>query len=397
MILLIMNAFSGAWILRCDAQPSVDTTLASVAVESRPIQYVLLKKTEAVLKGYSQVVGQFYEIEIGDQSKVSVPKDQVAFVGDSLESVYEFKKRKVTQWITGDHLQMSRWCLQQGMLPQAIDHYSKISPQDAKHRVVQSHGAELERKVLADEEFRRYLGLAPLAEANENSRRSNSQHPPAEASKSTIVQTVSTSSNPTAWHPEITRRFHERIQPILLNRCSQAACHGVSSNNALRLIEPFGKTASKHNVENMRQVLDNLRPTEDQSPALLKYATMPHGLQREPAINAAETQILSELRAWIRFVESPVVTAGGSSLTANNTSRLTQVPPGSAQLQVVPQASGQQNGWTTDAPPPSESEIDRLEAELNRILAEDPSRKSSSVSGDPFDPAEFNRQAKQRK
>jgi hypothetical protein len=349
-------------------------------------QAVLLKKTDRILIGTVRQNGNYIEIEIADQSRVSIPRDQIDYVGVDTEDVYQFKRRSIDRWAVGDHFKLTRWCLQNQLLRQATEHYLEVVKQNADHPAVKQLGAELEQKILADEKFRVYVGLPPLTPA-----------PSLTAASSTESRAVTTASatSSLAAHPEVAMRFNDRVQPILLNRCSQAACHGTSSDNALRLIEPVGKAFARVSSENMKHVLALIKPIPDGTPKLLHFATKPHGLQREPGIALAETMLIEELKAWIRFSENPVVPAVASiaavSEPLNNAPKLNPIAPGSSPLRAVPDAAKRVE-FPAGTVRPATNEIDALDAQLKEILAKE---KFSPNQGprDPFDPAEFNRQA----
>ncbi len=366
---------------------------------------VLLKKTDRIMTGNVRAVGKYLEIEIADQSRVSIPQDQIAYIGENLEAVYEFKKRSVSRWAVGDHFQLTRWCIQNGLLDHAVEHYLEVNRQAAQNDSVKRLGAELEQKILADESFRQYVGLAPLHAA--------SAPAPSTTSKAAEQAAVTTASFAgfDGNQAEISLRFTDRIQPILINRCSQAACHGVNASTGWRIVEPIGKSYARISAENLRQVLLQLEQDQNNVPKLIRFATQPHGLQRESGINAVEVGLLDELKRWIRFVENPVTYAvasqntlasevAGASLAGavqplqpNALNVLTPVAPGASQLRSVPRAAVGSD-FPTGETRPSMSEIDALEAQLDRILT---NQAAGGASADPFDPAEFNRQTGQAK
>ena len=344
-------------------------------------QAVLLKKTDRILFGTVRLNGNYYEVEIADQSRVSIPRDQVDFVGASAEDVYQHKCRNITRWRTGDHFQLTRWCLQNRLLAQAIEHFAEVEKQAPSHPAVTQLGAELQQKILSDEKYRSFAGLPALKVA-----------PPVAVSP-TKTDGVSQAGVNTqvVEHPQVAVYFNDRVQPILMNRCSQAACHGASATNSLRLFEPRGKAYARVSVENMKQVLALIEPDESGSPKLLSFATTPHGPQRLPGIAISESTLIDELKNWIRFSQNPVVPAVAQSPLT--TSKLNPLALGSAPLRAVPAAATQVE-FPAGTTRPAASEIDALDAQLKQILAND--KSVSAAAKDPFDPAEFNRQAEQQ-
>lgn len=359
--------------------PQVATDTSSDSLIVSPQQAVLLKKTDRIMFGTVRLNGNYYEVEIADQSRVSIPREQVDFIGAGAEEVYQHKCRSITRWKTGDHFQLTRWCLQNRLLVHAIDHFAEVEKQSPNHPAVNQLGAELQQKILSDEQFRAFAGLPVL-----NTAKAIATARPAAADR---VSTASTNAKLTE-HPQIAVYFNDRVQPILMNRCSQAACHGASSTNALRLFEPRGNAYVRVSSENMKRVLALIDPDESGTPKLLSYATKLHGAQRLPGIAISESSLIDELKKWIHFSQNPVVPAVAMQ-SPLPTSKLNPLAPGSTPLRSVPGSSSQVE-FPAGTTRPAISEIDALDAQLNHILAKE--KSIPATPQDPFDPAEFNRQ-----
>ena len=398
IVTAILFSVAGSSRAQTSAEAEPNSLIVSTLLDS-PQQAVLLKKTDRVMVGTVRLNGHFYEIEIADESRVSIPRDQVEFVGANEEEVYQYKCRGITRWKTGDHFQITRWCIQNKLLVHAIDHFEEVERQSPNHPSVKQLGAELQQKILSDESFRVFAGLPPLTTAT------------VATAKPKAVGNVSLASatSQIAEHPQVSIYFNDRIQPILMNRCSQSACHGATSNNALRLLEPRGKAYASVSSENLKHVLTMVAPDESETPRLLSYATKAHGTQRLPAIALTETSLIEELKKWIRFSENPVVpavathnplstiptasSANATSTRAENPAKLNPLSPGSSQLRAVPGSSSQVE-FPAGLSKPTLSEIDALDAQLDKILSKQ--MPKSSPARDPFDPAEFNRQAEKQ-
>jgi hypothetical protein len=226
-------------------------------------------------------------------------------------------------------------------------------------------------------------------------------------------------------HPHVVERFGERVQPLLISRCSQAACHGGQAENRLRLINPNSKFFAQTSADNLASLLPFTQPDANEVVPLLAYATQAHGLQRQPGVAITEASVVAELQAWVELVHNPVVTAvaaapapglrpipGGLLPVDRDTGQLKQVPRGDA----LPSSSNPAPG--TPAPgspfsgspaagniqfppglnPPSLGELDALERQFNQLRPASPGTSNlpdASTLRDPFDPAEFNRRVSQ--
>ncbi|MEZ6135038.1 MAG: hypothetical protein R3C53_09035 [Pirellulaceae bacterium] len=389
--------------------------------QSAPLLGAVLLKNDRILLGDVEVRGDTYVVQIAEQSSVSLSKSQVAYVGRNLADLYAYKLQSIKKWEVGDHFQMTRWCLTHGLRNEAVLHYGEVAKQAAGHPRVKQLAIEIKLKLLEVPEFRTFVGIEPVAGPPSLVQRSGAKQlgsPTQPGGGSDVVSASGTLSADTlqmnvVQHPQIVQQFSSRVQPILINRCSQAACHGSQGSNALRLVAPFGRSSNELSSQNLASVLEQISPTSDQLSPLLAYATTAHGLQRKPGIEVTESTLITELRNWIGFVQNPVVTAEANSATQVQTqlasglrgvaapgtpggtsdSELTRVDPGIASLKRVPRPATDPPqppaylpkvaGFPPGESPPSLSELDELERQINEV---------APSSNDPFDPAAFNRQ-----
>ncbi len=370
---------------------------------------LMLKETERIIAGKIIQRGDFYEVELAPNSRVSIAVSKVSRLAVSREELYQFKCQSISrvgassqaQWPVGDHFQLTRWCLVNDLLPQAAAHYAQVVERNADHPRVKQLGVELQQRLLHDEAFRQYLGMPPLHppavtqvasshSAGAGQVSAGDLDPavtlPASATGDvpTGVLTASTFDSTTPiQHPQIAYHFTERVQPILISRCSQAACHGVQSHHALRLLAPYGQTNSRASAENLASVLKQIEAEPQQLSALVRYAIQPHGTQRAAAIATSETRLIQELQGWIEFVRNPVVSAVSFGQPQAGTFFPPGIPAGdeaSASSSVGPYPAGLKPVTPGEAPLRSVPPATPV-----------PDGAASGPALDPFDPAEFNR------
>ncbi len=377
---------------------------------------LLLKETDRVISGKISQRGEFYEVEIAPESRVSIPKQNVAHVATSLEGLYQAKRLGVSKWSVGDHYQLTRWCLLNNLLAHAAEHYAETVQRSPNHPRIRQLGVELQQRMLQDPDFRQYLGLAATEPKSLESQ--TTVNVPAALSVDVVAaSTFETQSSPP---PAVGRHFAERIQPILLNRCSQAACHGAQSHNSFRIVAPYATAAARITGENLASALKQVSTQSNQASPLVHFATQAHGIQPAPAIAMSETKLIQELESWIAFVHNPVVSAvasdsnslGSQVKTAEqfqvepfaSAVMLIPVDPGATQLKQVPRSSATTADVSPETPFPSSAfpvgsllptaaDMDALDAQIKAALGER-SPTSNAVPVDPFDPAEFNRKVK---
>ena len=377
----------------------------------------VLLKNDRMLVGRVESHGALVSITIANDSRVSIPIEQVRHVGKDPSEIYDFKFRSTTKWDIGDHFQMTRWCLLNDFLDQATFHYQEVTKIRADHPRVRQLGIELQKKLLEQPEFREFLGLSPVTNHDDDD-----SHRADPGLVTDAVVMAGATAELTAMHPEIAAGFSSRIQPILLNRCSQAACHGMRSQNSLTLMEPYDRAFARISSQNLSSVLSHLSMDGNTISPLLKYATTAHGIQREPAISLTESQLLAELGTWIKRVQNPVIPAVGYGSTAGRSRQVrpaqtSQYVPYTPAVKLMPVPSGA-NGLRqvprsdADFPQndrPTLAEIDALDAQVRRALGEttNPARQStvypqtqpigagSQAKPDPFDPEEFNKKSQE--
>ena len=102
--------------------------------------------------------------------------------------------------------------------------------------------------------------------------------------------------------------FTKRIQPLLLNGCANANCHGRSTTTEFRLDKPprgFHSTQrlTQRNLKSVLQQLDFVSPGKS---ALLTNARSAHGDQPAP-LGMHKSKSFETLLSWVEMVAGPVV------------------------------------------------------------------------------------------
>ncbi len=362
----------------------------------------LLLKNDRVLLGRVERQGDIFLVRIADSSQVSIPKEQAQYLGRDINDLYAYKRQTMVNPNPGDHFKLTRWCMSNNLLDKAVFHYQVVAKDDGTHPKVKQLAVELKSHLLAVPEFRAYLGL-PVHENRVGLARSAVPTNVGTSGAENVVTASHPLENPP--HPLVVKRFGDRVQPILINRCSQAACHGGQSNNALRLIEPSSRLYAQTSASNLESVLALARADDDDVVPLIAFATQAHGLQRQPGIAVTETQLVAELQTWVELVHNPVVSAVASAPTpglrpmasglvpvGRDTEQLKMVPRGDPNVANIPFPQG--------SAPPTIAELDALERQFNQTQPSNGASlnaPSSSTppqvtpSRDPFDPTEFNR------
>lgn len=353
-----------------------------------------------------------YALSLRENARVWLPQERVLCIGKSMEEIYQFRKQRISQWSSGDHIKMGRWCLRYDLIDQAADHYLSIPSHLKGHPSVAQFGQSIKASMLEDTEFCQFIGLPQARKATQLATRQTTSESASGPKNSNPVVTASAQSHPTLT-PEAKTRFFVKIQPILKNRCSQAACHGFRGKSDFRLYEPYGQAFNRIADANLMAAAAHatVKPGSV-TPTLVEYATSAHGAQRSPSVTPQEAVLIGELEYWCSLVSSRVVSAearvignANGAVTAGGSNTLPQgglkpVGPGQNTLRAVPNGSptiGETptHGFPAGTSPPEMSEIDQLDQQLQQILnqAKQPTEirpQPNATPSDPFDAAAFN-------
>lgn len=373
--------------------------------------FVLLSN-DRCLEGRVELLADRYVITRTEGNQVSIPRNQVQFVGGSKKELYRFKVRSLSPSArAGDHFKLARWCLSMQLLAESGEHYLKLikTHPPETNSSVKRLGVEIKDSMLQQAEFRTYLGLAPIVASD-----SVHQSAAAPLNGGSVVAAASSTLQVSADQlpMQVKALFADQVQHILLNRCGQANCHGQVGSTALRLQPALGTQAASKTEDNMESVLRYISQSPSGRTAFIEFATKAHGQRNTPPIQLKESKLTDAIDQWLIFAESKVVTA--EARIEQTTAGLRPVLPGSAQYRTVPGSIAsvpasftthgeRPNGYTAVSGEsrielqfpvgelaPTADEIDALDKLVTEQIGFPPVSELVN-SHDPFDPAEFNR------
>jgi hypothetical protein len=368
-------AFCAAFALIVTAGGSPPAPLADEIPEGE--QHLLLLKNGRVVEGRisSTAGGYFVETSTGN---MVIPFSQVSLEAADLPDVYE-KQRKSMKFPTASmHLALAAWCVNHDLFEQArteVKDALRLEPDrpQARRMLIRIEKA-IDPKAFSK---KRHERRAPAVVAGY-------ELPP--------VQTLA------GLPREAARDFTRRIQPLMLNKCGNATCHGENTRRGFRLFPVRHKGESRTNSQrNLAAILAHVNvDNPDASPLLLKPQGTHGGMRRSLFSGQYGKKQLEVLRGWIRHVAasgSNVVPAQAElhspkpgrppeqsdRLVPVVVSRETAFPKTAPQPQPLDDSSTSDNGSTSDAGQGPDGES------LRELLRSPPV--------DAFDPSEFNRRA----
>jgi hypothetical protein len=306
--------------------------------------------------------------------QVFMPFDVIRLSATSLVEAYEKQRDTLKRPTAADHLTLAQWCFDNKLYDQANEQLAaalRLEPQRSDARSL----------------------LKQVAAAQGSSATDAPGDAPADPG--------ATSSNSRALgglQPATSGDFTRRIQPVLVNKCGNATCHGSASHNSFQLMNP-GLARSQRRLETEQNLtatmgqIDRERP--DLSPLLRKPQDRESLVHRGVFIGPLGDGQIKMLLEWVRQVagemDAPVVAAGeeepeqiqpASGVAAPGEAGVSQAGVVSPLVIEIPRTPKPRER----AEPPvrrAAPEVDDA-AFLKSILDEE--------RPDPFDPDEFNRQ-----
>jgi hypothetical protein len=265
---------------------------------------ILVLKNGGVVRGRIRIVSTGYVVA-SKNGYVVVPFEQVEFDSDNVEEAWLTMRLRVETPTVASHLRIARWCHSQKLPEGAIRELREALDLDPSNETARL----MLRRI--DDEMRRQA----IAAESETDR------PKAFVSVKAVRQPDEARSL-AGLSPVTAQRFVSQIQPLLLNRCGNARCHGsVSEEREFRLEHIRGTGIHRRRIErNLGSVLKHLDLGNPRNSQLLDAGLGVHGGQtvfngragakQFELISKWVTRAATELRpADLKLASRPVGTA----------------------------------------------------------------------------------------
>lgn len=270
--------------------------LGAFDAAGQPSRGVLVLRNGEVLSGITSKVGDRYVVARSDGTELRIPTREVEMHCLDLEEAYLRRRQTVSRRDASAVLQLAEWCLRCGLHARAADELLiafALAPRDPRIK-------SLERRLQA-------------ATTPEPIRQTPLVTAPA-APRSLFVERL-----PPSLPAEVTENFTSRIQPLLLNRCGNATCHGERSSSTFQLFSPgVGKNATlRHTQHNLTAVVQQLHSDKPADSPLLIVPQGPHGGCSASVFSERDRAQLELLKRWVLMAsrataEDPLVANGSS-------------------------------------------------------------------------------------
>jgi hypothetical protein len=243
---------------------------------------VLLLRNGELIEGQITQAGDHYDVTLRD-GEIHVRVADVEAVCRDLDDCYSVKRDHVAAGNVNDQLALAEWCLRHKLLDQAGLAIQEGRMIDATHPKL----ALLERRLkLANE---------PVHEDVRTASATSDQPSGDELDRTTR-----------GLPPKAVEQFTTNIQPLLLNHCSTAGCHGPQSTMSFHLLRlPSGRTGSRRSTQ--RNLYAALELVNREHPAESKLLTVPasgHGGAKAAIFGKHQANHYRQLVEWVYLVSS---------------------------------------------------------------------------------------------
>lgn len=357
---------------------------ANMAVAQAPgNQGVAVLNDGRVYQGAVQEVPGGYRVHYPGGSSI-LPFNQISVTSATLVGAYEAFRNNIRTPNADAHLRLAEWCLANGLYAQAdieVQAALQLEP-------VRSDAQAILRQV--DAILRPEIKpAAPVVKVT----------PPPRAAITVAAFTSPEDRNNAGLTRETQLNYMRKVQPLIINKCGNAGCHGPNVENQLRLKNarsdsPGLRLATEHNLSMLFSMIDYQQP--QRSPLLTKplESTSVH---RNLFLGTRQQSQFEILDNWVRQVaqeRDPATALTNTGPRAGTApSRMTSILPGQPIQYAAAEAISANSPGKLPAIPRM-SPLASSNSQLEMVSSGDPQlleRIRQSHRPDAFDPNEFNR------
>lgn len=271
-----------AWLVPAPPQTRAQQRpfTAASPVQNQHPDRILVLKNGAVMRGRIRTVASGYLVASAN-GYVIMPFEKVHFDADSVEDAWLTMRLKRQDPTAASHLSLARWCMSQKLEKGAIRELREALELDPSNET-----ARLMLQRVDDQRRQQSAAESPGA-----GRAFVSVEAPRQPDEARSLAGMSS---------ETAREFVAHVQPLLLNRCGNARCHGAASTQQSFQLEHIRGSGNQRrrierNLGAVVQRIDLIRPAQSE---LLQPGFGTHGGQVVFTGRAGAKQ-LETIREWI--------------------------------------------------------------------------------------------------
>jgi len=241
--LLSIALWSAATVVRADPAPPSSTEQLVVMMDGR-ILYGVVQR---------HAVGYYVERSNGS---ILVPKEQVRCIARDLADAYRLQREQMLDPTSASLIQLAEWCISYRLYDEAGQELKRALRRDPQNDTARNMLAKLEDRLQATPQL-----AVPAARVD------------AAGLVAAEVESLGGLSKGLA------EEFTTRIQPLLINKCGNASCHGFSSRSEFRLTHVRNGSANHRlsSQQNLALVLKKVELSDPAASPLLQRSQGAHG------------------------------------------------------------------------------------------------------------------------
>jgi hypothetical protein len=341
------------------------TLCAEPPLRLEPQEGVLLLTNGQVLRGKVTQAGDHYYVAL-EHGEIRVRAADVELLCHDLNEGY---RRRCEAIMAGDvpaHLDLADWCIRFELFDSAARELTTVIECDPTHPRIPLLERRLEfARIQASEKTTRSPVVAD-AVTNEDLDRMVRGMPPGAV-----------------------ECFTQTIQPLLLNHCSTAGCHGTGAGTRLVLRRnSLGKTPSRRLTQrNLHSAIRSINSGDPAMSPLLVNAIREHGDTKAPVFTSRDVLQYRQLVSWVYLVAQKSAPLPTETVTPQPVPLLQAPLTPAANLAPAANLTQATSGGSPSVAPTTGA------PEAPKAANAAPAKKVDVfVPADPFDPEIFNRQ-----
>ena len=330
-----------------------------------PQQGMLLLCNGETIEGKISRVGELYHVALPG-GEIRVKAADVELCCRDLQEGYRRKRAAVIPGNVRDHLRLAQWCLRHDLLGPAGRELADALNADPNHPMI----GLLERRLK--------MAVEPPPPPRPPGKPIETAVSPAELDR--LVRGMPSGS---------VENFTQAIQPLLVNNCAAAGCHGPRSPSEFRLLRvPSGRPPSRRLTQrNLHAVMPWVDRDNPIASRLLTAPIQPHGTAKKAVFGKGRATQYQRLVDWVCQL------SGRPVAKIPETVALKEDPPVRAMLAELRDldAALAKMSSPSDGPPAAGFDLDQLEPFVPSPSVKRGAAPPLFVPFDPFDPEIFNR------
>ena len=337
----------------------------------------LLLRNKSLIEGDVRRTAKEYIVQNSQGGTIYVPNHKVLKHCKDRLQAYRWQLGRIGSRDVKQHVQLAQWCIQNGLMHEASDRLLYLNRFAANSRSVKL----LEKELLAHSSRKKSKFKTVSLPIRRRQRSEKSE------------QVARALIDVGGLKTETVAQFRRVVQPLVLNRCGQAACHGSASTNDFQLVTIRGGSLSReHTIENLQRIARFVDLDEPNKSVLLDFASKPHGPRKSAPIHVKNIGKLKRIEDWVYVL-------AGKKRETHLQGEKPQMASASATDSKSPAAVSQENSAVTERVTEVASKLERFARKPDQRLLppvgdeEKPTEVSSQSNAnpnDPFDPNEFN-------